>query len=311
MAPVIHGDRWLAPVKPGKLALPVGDLRQGLIEAMAAVIAHAVAQGEVPGGDRVAAVHEFRKSVRRARAVLALCKGLLPADEFHALWRRLRKAARPTSALRDSDVFAEVLGTVAVPDELKEAAASAKEWLCSDSEADDVILPVLEHGVELVRPVPERFAAALRTEVSWADLEAGLRRSYASARRRLVKVRKTGEVAHFHDWRKRTKELNYQIELLAYGLAGELGALRDRFADVATELGQVTDRSNLASRLASEAEGRKQRKLAKTVRKEGRAMLRTAIVDGEALFAARPREFAHELIARIREARGVLATAPG
>ncbi len=306
MGSVVHGDRWLAPGKPGKLALPGGELRQGLIEAMTAVLAHAAAQGEVPGGDRVRAVHEFRKSVRRARAVLALCKGLLPADEFHALWRQLRKAARPTSMLRDTDVFAEVLGTVAVPDELKGAAAKARESLCAESEGDESVVEVLTHGVALVGPLPARFAAALPPEVHWDDLEKGLRRSYGRARRRLARVQKTGEAVDFHDWRKRTKELNYQIELLAHGLSGEVGALRDRISDVATELGQVTDRINLADRLRLDAKGGKQRKLAKTVRKEGKALLRAAVVDGEELFAATPRTFASELITKIRAGRTAL-----
>lgn len=270
-------------VKPGKLHMPGTDVRRGIVQALESVIEHAVRAVEAVQSDRVTAVHEFRKSVRRARAVLALCRDEIPQEEFRALWRDLRDAARPTSHLRDADVFAAVLADVQLPPNLSAAADRVRTALATSPASADGVEAVLLTGVARVQDVPGRFAHTLAGDLDWRAVEQGLRRSYRAARRRLQRTLDSRDIDDYHDWRKRTKELNYQLELLTQGLDGEVAALRKDFSDFATELGTVTDRVNLAHRLgdevsrledeldrASRAEKRARKKQKKSRKKRGK-----------------------------------------
>jgi hypothetical protein len=80
-----------------------------VVSALTDKLAHAVAQ-TAPGLDAAAAVHELRRALRAARALVELVPD---ADDLAAGLRRAHKAA---GGLRDDEIVAETLGELAEED---------------------------------------------------------------------------------------------------------------------------------------------------------------------------------------------------
>jgi CHAD domain-containing protein len=283
--------------------MDAGDhVREALVGSFDEIIGYSVQSAGLVQGDRVKAVHEFRKSVRRARALVSLIRHAMPKREYRKLRQQLSSAARPTSGLRDHDVFPDVLRGVEVPDKLMTAAERAQARLAEATHATDSVEVVLREGAERVSEIPPRFESAVPSDLDWKSVERGLRRSYKSARDALAAARKSRSVDDFHDWRKRTKELNYQLELLTFRVGGRIRLWRRALSAFATHLGAVTDRMNLARHLRKSSKKKSGRRLAKAVRKEGKRMLARALDEGTELFEERPKVFARNLIAAVRAA---------
>jgi len=226
---------------------PVGpNPAEGLALAFADMIAFAREQCE--SSDLTVAVHTYRKSVRRARSLVKLVRPTISKRTYRALNAGLRDAVRATSELRDGDVTAALLVDYAGP---PGCAGTLAVW---QAQLQNVQRPSPEHVQSTLRacadalgPIPAQFAAAV------ADLQpqgfcAGLQASYArarKARRAAIKADLPDEAVH--TWRKRTKEVRYQLELLASPAAGQLNAA---FGQLAQDLGRVTDWTVLESSLA-------------------------------------------------------------
>src|SRR5439155_16826159 len=89
--------------------------------------------------------------------------------------------------------------------------------------ASDAITPVpeikqlLAEGAARTAAQVEALEAALPTTIAWSDVVRGVRDTYDEARRARKAARRSKRA--FHTWRRRSKELVYQLELLA-GYAG-------------------------------------------------------------------------------------------
>lgn len=179
-----------------------------------------------------AAVHELRKALRRGRAVLALVAPALPRSEHRAILRALRDARRALGTARDQAVVPDALSAV----ELDEVDRATAESIVSSIGAAAPDLPeikqLLAEGAARAAAQVEALEASLPRTLSWDVVEQGVRDTYEIARR----ARKAAKRSHraFHTWRRRSKELLYQLELLA-GYAGP------RTEDLHRDLEQVTD----------------------------------------------------------------------
>jgi CHAD domain-containing protein len=184
--------------------------------------------------DPVEAVHEARKSLKKARSLLRLGRGTLAAGERRRANDALRSAGRKLSSARDAEVMLEAT------DELAERFAGRLPQASFDAirhhlvaERDPARRQVLESG--LTGQVADELAAArsaiedwtLRRD-GWKALEPGLQRSYARGQAALERARRKPTVENLHEWRKRTKDLWYHLRLLkplAPGIIG--GAAKD------------------------------------------------------------------------------------
>ncbi|MDQ2699867.1 MAG: CHAD domain-containing protein, partial [Actinomycetota bacterium] len=155
------------------------------------------------------------------RAVLRLVRGDLGKKPFRQENRRYRDAARLLSGYRDSDVLLETISALAAdyPED-----ALPLDQLISDLEAEG------QHGGEAATPggieVDMRRAAdaieagdgligSWTLESSdWSLFERGLRRTYRDGRRALKHVESDPSPEALHEWRKRVKDLGYQLRLL-------------------------------------------------------------------------------------------------
>ena len=185
------------------------------------------------------AVHEYRKALRRARAVLLLVAGALPKHERSAVRRALRDARRSLGSARDHAV-AQESGTILKLDEVAQhtvdaildAARAAVPPLAE-------IKQLLNEGAARAAAQVEALEAALPPTISWSTVLRGVRGVYTDAQvaRKSAKRSKRS----FHTWRRRTKELTYQLELLGSYTGDSLSDLQRELEHVTDTQGPVVD----------------------------------------------------------------------
>jgi CHAD domain-containing protein len=240
------------PSLGGKLRLPRRrPLREGVLTAFARVLGAARRSARRAGDDPVAAVHVYRKSLRRARAVVSLLSSALGKPATKGLAGHLQRAFRATNAFRDADILLQTLHSVPVAPEddlARHAIEVALELEQRRSLAETS--ETLARGLRALAALPAAMEVVLDPRFSAQDLERGLTRSRRRERRALERARETGSDDDLHEWRKRVKELRYQLELFASTGSLELKKREKALAELAQDLGDVTDLIVLKSEIA-------------------------------------------------------------
>jgi CHAD domain-containing protein len=184
------------------------------------------------------AVHDYRKALRRARAVLRLLARELPKRDRREIYRALTDARRALGPARDHAVANDVLGEVA-GDRERDAAKSILDIAAATAMASTEIKQLLAEGAARAAAQVEMLDAALPERLEWSDVLAGVRATYADARdaRRASKRSRRA----FHTYRRRAKELVVQLEVLARSVAPELDELYQRVVAATDDLGDTVD----------------------------------------------------------------------
>ncbi|MEO6772835.1 MAG: CHAD domain-containing protein [Kofleriaceae bacterium] len=278
------------------------ELRRLLVAEFAATAESAREAAGKVGSDLNTAVHDYRKALRRARAVLALVAGALPKSERRAVRRALQEARRGVSPTRDHAVAPEVIHGLALDEVSREAAnaivANAQAALPPNAE----IKQLLAEGAARAAAQVEALEAALPPNLEWETIERGVRATYDAARRarRAAKHSKR----QFHSWRRRSKELSYQLDVIA-SFAGE------RVVELAHELEGVADTQSPAVDLvmvhdfvrtygqgiAAEAYDQ----LVHSIEAQLDDLIRDSRSAGRKAFRGKPRKFARRLAKAVRK----------
>jgi CHAD domain-containing protein len=186
-------------------------------------------------------IHQARKSLKKARATLRLLRASIPASVYRRENVALRDIARPLSAARDAAVTLETLGKLerrygrsakqsipaTVRRALKQEAAEAGRALARSNGKH--VTPA-----KSLKSVKQRLARAPITEDGWDGVGASLRRIYRSGRRAMKQARATPSAECLHEWRKQTKHLWHQTQVLEPlwpGMIAELGDQAHRLSD--------------------------------------------------------------------------------
>lgn len=208
------------------------ELRRTLVAEFAAT-AHAARDAAARvDANPTAAVHEYRKALRRARAVLALVAHALPRSERRAILRAVREARRALGTARDQAVVPETLSAVELDEVDRATAASIVSATGEAVPTLPEIKQLLAEGAARAAAQVEALEASLPRTLPWAVVERGVRDTFDAARRARKAAKRSTRA--FHTWRRRTKELMYQLDLLA-GYAGP------RTADLHRDLENVAD----------------------------------------------------------------------
>ncbi len=291
--------RQPAATGPGKLELrPARSLSQGLSTAMADILAHACSRAEIVMTDPVKAVHEYRKSIRRGRAMLRLLEGLMSEVNYRELAAVLRDAHRRTSQLRDRDVVLDTLEALPLAEEDSGIRETLRRSITSSPpNPSESIALVLRGGADNLAPVPARVARALPSRVKWRDLQDALARSYRRAWARMRKADGDPSDEAVHEWRKRIKELNYQLELFVGRVEGsKANKVRRRMAGLAERLGQVVDQMVLRDFMRQHVPPEHRERALEAVVGHQAELLELALKRGRRIFKKKPAEFAGPII---------------
>jgi len=169
----------------------------------------------------VACVHTARKALKKERALLRVARGTLPRKQRERENAALREAARGLSGARDADVMIQTLDQLSerYAGQLPESTFEAfRQRLDRERQSERNRIA----GSSAVAAAAEDLRAArMRVEDwklergGWRVLESGLVRSYSRGCRAFVQARSEPSLENLHQWRKRVKDLWYQLRLLA------------------------------------------------------------------------------------------------
>lgn len=230
----------------GKLTLSMDlPLARAVAQSMSSVVEHAAGMAGVARRQPTRAVHEWRKSLRRARALLRLTRPVLDDPIRQSVNASLRTAQRAASSLRDAEALQLALRSLRkqpgqTAAERRDIATFGRSLRRGAPSAGRATSTLTAHKRRILAAA-DRFERALPPELDWPDVEKGLRDSYARARKSLRRLRRSEADEQFHDLRKAIKSLHYQAELLASTGHRPAARLRKRLDELAETQGHVTD----------------------------------------------------------------------
>ena len=185
------------------------------------------------------AVHSARKSLKKARAMFRLLRPSIGGRVYHRENAALRKAAGAFGGIRDARVLLETLEALArrMPD----ATPTVRELQRLLRREQALIRSRLRPGsgrtadpIRILRASRRRTGHWRFDHGGWSVLGTGLRRMYGQARRGFARARAHPSAANLHEWRKQTKYLCHQLQVLE-----PLGTAVARRAGLAHHLAHV------------------------------------------------------------------------
>ncbi len=167
-------------------------------------------------------VHETRRSIKRIRAILRMIRDETGYSNYHRENVFYRDLSRRMSPLRDHHVLLRTL---------QDFGHKSPETF-SEKETS-VIIQVLEHRIreeeerfmdlhggfdrmlEDIEEAGTRVEEYCRLRDGFVSVRKGIRRIYGRGSRDLGLIRDTSSETNFHEYRKNTKYLHHQMELVS------------------------------------------------------------------------------------------------
>lgn len=251
--------------------------------------------------DPAGAIHSARKDIKKARAALRLVRDQLGGKRYKAENRRLRDAGQALSGSRDATVKLETLSTLEQHFGHEYPSASAATWE-RQLEADRDALAARGADSDAVAAAIEVLEAARGAAGSWpldGDswklIGPGLRRAYSHGREAMAAVAADPDPELVHEWRKRAKDLWYQLRLLRKTWPEPLGATVDQVHELTDRLGDHHDLTVLAADLGGRAEIGSRALLGELIERRQRELLDEALALGARIYAERPKAFGRRI----------------
>ena len=216
--PAIAEDDKLGPLG-GKTAVfdNEAELRRALVAEFSAAAEAARDASAAVDRDVDEAVHDYRKALRRARALLTMVSRSLPRSERRAIKKALQEARRAVGVARDHAVAPDTLGALPLGEEERTLAKAVLDASAEAMPARQEIKQLLAEGAARALAQVEALEAALPATVTWSSVVKGVRATFDDARTARKAAKRSKR--QFHRWRRRTKELVYQLDVIA-GFAG-------------------------------------------------------------------------------------------
>jgi CHAD domain-containing protein len=286
--------------KQGPLHDPV-ELRAKLIAEFQATVAAAKEAASSVDRSAETAVHDARKALRRGRALLAMIASTLPKSERRALRSALKDARRSLSMVRDHTVAPTTLGALELEDADRDTAKrvldSAAEALPPTAE----IKQLLAEAATRAAAQGEALVASLPPAVDDSVVYDGIAETYGEARRARRKAKSSR--SWFHTWRRRTKELSYQLEFLAKHAGPRASAIHEEIGAVSDTLGSAVDLVMLRDFVETHGQGIDKdalTSLRRTIDKRLEDLMKSARKNARDAFEQKPKKFEKRLVKSVK-----------
>lgn len=196
-------------------------------------------EGEAIGGG----VHEARKGLKKSRALLRLIRPALGAD-YAALNAEFRDAGRRLSGLRDAEALAGTTERLRQQSHKKAANLALDEVHRRLVEQKRNILTQFQESGELAKlareleEIARRIADISLRRVNPAMIAEGVAETVRRGRKAFRLAQESRDAGDFHEWRKRAKDLRYQISFLERLWPHVLEGYAESARDVEQSLGE-------------------------------------------------------------------------
>lgn len=261
---------------------------------------------------QIEAVGQVRKCFKRVRAALRLVREELGSERYHEENLCFRDAARPLTQVRDAGILVETADKLrehfpkAMPP--NDFAAIRRALLSNEAELRHRILEE-DQTLGTVRDIAARALARLPDWMlehdGQAALEAGIRRVYCAGHRARALAVQSLSVGDLHEWRKQTKYLWHQLQLLELALKGEDKGLIDKTHMLSTLLGEDHDLAVLRDTLAGDPARYGSHQALKgilvLIDRQREELERQAFTLGREIYKDPPRTFTNRILGSMRE----------
>lgn len=241
-------------------------------------------------------IHAARKDLKKLRAVARLVRRELGEDLYRAENARYRDAGRLLSGPRDAEVKLETLE--GLRERGGELGPGIDEWLAALREERDRAIEDLPLGeaIAAVESAPGGIAAwPLRTG-SWKLVGPGIDCAYRRGRREMRRAADDPSGPAMHGWRKRAKDLWYQLRILGDAIPDSLSDSVGLADELAEALGEHHDLTLLRDDLLRRDLPSAQRPaVVAAIAARQEELAATAFDLGETLYARKSKSFRRKL----------------
>jgi CHAD domain-containing protein len=249
-----------------------------------------------PKGPKAESVHEARKSLKKARAALRLVRDELGDSAYRRDAKHLRKVARALSAQRDVQVQVNTVQEL-VPqfrDKLvREALMKLHRFLQAQlrevSHKPNGNPKKLESELRAARRHTKKWPVG---HLKWSDIASGIGQTYKRGSKAFEVARRTRKPLDLHEWRKRAKDLWYQLRILKPVKEEPIGALAESMKKLGQLLGDDHDLFMIGEAAKNaELSPRELEAIGELVQRRRENLQKEAFQLGRRLFSEKPSEF--------------------
>ncbi len=232
-------------------------------------------------------VHDARKALKRLRALVRFVRGAVGESTYRATNAALADAAKGVSDARDSAVMIETFARLAQGAAEANAIAQSLRRTRTASQKNEG--RDRERAVAILRAEIPKVEAWVFREDGFAALSDGAIAAYRGARRKLRGAR---DGVALHELRKRTKDVQYQTQLLHDVWPAAMKAWGKALDELGDRLGEDHDLFLLQERLATKPEGARFIERAEIRRRE---LVEESLPIAARIFAEKPDAYAARL----------------
>ena len=192
--------------------------------------------------DQPDAIHDVRKEVKKMRAVFRLARGTLSKKQYRKTAETMRLMGKPLAATRDACVTKKALGLLAgrKAQEFAEIRSSLEAHF-NRSERNFADNDLGSLAKLLLKCVENQLADLSFKEIGWEAVRTCLTASYTRGREAFQQAIVKPAPESFHDWRKRVKDLWYQLDFLCPEWPKNSRAMLDSLEELGEQLGDDHD----------------------------------------------------------------------
>jgi CHAD domain-containing protein len=243
-------------------------------------------------GDRPAVVHSVRKEIKKLRALFRLVRGEIGRGDYQKSTKALRKAADCLAAARDARVMFRAFEKLAGRPASRRFPEVRKVLLQNCHHESRRFRS--RHSVALAGGILKKTGRRVRglkiKTPGWAVIEPGLRQSYRRGQEACRLIHQEPSPEHFHEWRKRVKDLWYYFCLLSPAWPPPLRAWTDDLELLGGLLGDDHDLFMLQQFIAETrtGQGREAAALSRLIVMRQRKLRAAALKLGSRIYAETP-----------------------
>jgi CHAD domain-containing protein len=251
------------------------------------------------------ATHSARKDIKKVRAVLRLVRAEIKGKEFRQVTKPLREAAKHLAAQRDAYVRVKTVKSLIghFKGQLADGALRAIRAELRSTFEEELRRVAKERKAKAVEQLLRRAAKQLEhlnvRGKGWKALSHGVKTTYADGQRAYQVALESSSAEDFHKWRKRAKDLWYQVTLLRRVWPEQIDAMVKELEMLGEYLGDDHDlvmlQQALNERCAGEKHLRELKTLAALIEERHRELRTAALALGARFYAEKPSAFCNRL----------------